>query len=85
MSEREEKLKRLAEAELLKEAKAGAARAEVSGPTGWKKCTLRPTNKRFLQNTILQTIASNKTNRSKIKAEKGESNSPKPCKKLKKG
>nr|CAD7456937.1 unnamed protein product [Timema tahoe] len=59
--------KRLAEEELLREAKRGAARASVSGPLGWVKCPLRPTNKRFLRNTILHTINNNSRHASKTR------------------
>nr|CAD7256474.1 unnamed protein product [Timema shepardi] len=58
---------RLAEEELLREAKRGAARASVSGPLGWVKCPLRPTNKRFLRNTILHTINNNSRRSSKTR------------------
>nr|CAD7586299.1 unnamed protein product [Timema genevievae] len=57
----------LAEEELLREAKRGAARASVSGPLGWVKCPLRPTNKRFLRNTILHTINNNSRHASKTR------------------
>nr|CAD7578334.1 unnamed protein product [Timema californicum] len=57
----------LAEEELLREAKRGAARASVSGPLGWVKCPLRPTNKRFLRNTILHTINNNSRRSSKTR------------------
>nr|CAD7395936.1 unnamed protein product [Timema cristinae] len=57
----------LAEEELLREAKRGAARASVSGPLGWVKCPLRPTNKRFLRNTILHTINNNSRHSSKTR------------------
>nr|CAD7196104.1 unnamed protein product [Timema douglasi] len=61
------KLLTLAEEELLREAKRGAARASVSGPLGWVKCPLRPTNKRFLRNTILHTINNNSRRSSKTR------------------
>ncbi|CAG2058643.1 unnamed protein product, partial [Timema podura] len=57
----------MAEEELLREAKRGAARASVSGPLGWVKCPLRPTNKRFLRNTILHTINNNSRHASKTR------------------
>ena len=43
---------RLAEEALLKEAKRGAERAEVYGPSGWLKPKVAPTNKRFLHNML---------------------------------
>jgi hypothetical protein len=46
--------------ELLREAKRGAVRASVSGPSGWKKCPLLKTNKRFLTNTLVQHMNSNR-------------------------
>ncbi|XP_036084280.1 protein POLR1D-like isoform X2 [Rousettus aegyptiacus] len=46
--------------ELLKEAKRGKARAETMGPMGWMKCPLAGTNKRFLINTIKNTLPSHK-------------------------
>jgi hypothetical protein len=51
---------RLAEEELLREAQRGASRAAVGGALAWQKCPLQPTNKRFLFNTIQQTINANK-------------------------
>lgn len=50
---------RLAEEELLREAKRAAARAEISGIDGYKQCPLYKTNKRFLTNTIVNNIKSN--------------------------
>ncbi|XP_078003193.1 protein POLR1D isoform X2 [Phascolarctos cinereus] len=46
--------------ELLKEAKRGKTRAETMGPMGWMKCPLAGTNKRFLLNTIKNTLPSQK-------------------------
>jgi hypothetical protein len=57
--------------EIMREARLGAARADVSGPSGWKKCSVMKTNKRFLTNTLVQHINSNriiekkKTNKAK--------------------
>jgi hypothetical protein len=51
---------RLAEEELLREARRGASRAAVGGALAWQKCPLPPTNKRFLSNMIQYTIHSNK-------------------------
>ncbi|XP_046683217.1 protein POLR1D-like [Homalodisca vitripennis] len=53
-------LNKLAEEELLREAKRAVARSEVSGIEGFKKCPLPQTNKRFLTNTIVNNIKSNK-------------------------
>ncbi|XP_067889658.1 protein POLR1D-like isoform X2 [Heterodontus francisci] len=44
--------------ELLTEAKRGKARAETMGPMGWMKCPLPGANKRFLINTVKNTIPS---------------------------
>ncbi|OXU28572.1 hypothetical protein TSAR_004784 [Trichomalopsis sarcophagae] len=64
----EETLNRLAAEALLEEAKNGARRAAVMGPSGWikKKETI---NKRFLHSTLRNAVISNryKTNSSKIK------------------
>ncbi|XP_030742504.2 protein POLR1D-like isoform X1 [Echinops telfairi] len=46
--------------ELLKEAKRGKTRAETMGPMGWMKCPLAGTNKRFLLNTIKNTLPPHK-------------------------
>ncbi|XP_068037317.1 protein POLR1D isoform X1 [Anomalospiza imberbis] len=46
--------------ELLKEAKRGRTRAETMGAMGWLKCPLAGTNKRFLINTIKNTLPSQK-------------------------
>ncbi|KAM4044265.1 protein POLR1D [Anomaloglossus baeobatrachus] len=53
---KEEELERKAVEELLKEAKRGKDRAETMGPMGWMKCPLASTNKRFLINTIKNTL-----------------------------
>ncbi|XP_014342119.1 protein POLR1D-like [Latimeria chalumnae] len=52
----EEELERKAVEELLREAKRGKVRAETMGPMGWMKCPLRGANKRFLINTIRNTL-----------------------------
>ncbi|KAG8452865.1 hypothetical protein GDO86_004600 [Hymenochirus boettgeri] len=52
----EDELERKAVEELLKEAKRGKIRAETMGPMGWMKCPLASTNKRFLINTIKNTL-----------------------------
>lgn len=41
--------------ELLRETDRARVRAETMGPTGWLKCPLRSTNKRFLLNTLRST------------------------------
>ncbi|XP_015671134.1 protein POLR1D [Protobothrops mucrosquamatus] len=51
-------LERKAVEELLTEAKRGKTRAETMGPMGWMKCPLASTNKRFLMNTIKNTLHS---------------------------
>lgn len=53
-------LERKAVEELLKEAKRGKTRAETMGAMGWMKCPLAGTNKRFLINTIKNTLPSQK-------------------------
>lgn len=53
-------LDKLAEEELLWEARRGASRAAVGGALAWQKCPLPPTNKRFLSNVIQYTINANK-------------------------
>ncbi|KAK8721531.1 hypothetical protein OTU49_012764 [Cherax quadricarinatus] len=56
----DDELSRLAEQAILKEAKRGAQRAEISGPSGWLKCRLPSTNKTFLHNTLVGTLAANR-------------------------
>nr|XP_030738477.1 protein POLR1D-like isoform X1 [Globicephala melas] len=58
--EDDQELERKAIEELLKEAKRGKTRAETMGPMGWMKCPLVGTNKRFLINTIKNTLPSQK-------------------------
>ncbi|XP_053241921.1 protein POLR1D isoform X2 [Podarcis raffonei] len=53
-------LERKAVEELLTEAKRGKTRAETMGAMGWMKCPLASTNKRFLINTIKNTLHSPK-------------------------
>ncbi|XP_064089458.1 protein POLR1D-like isoform X2 [Macrobrachium nipponense] len=57
----------LAEQALLQEAKRGAIRAEISGPSGWLKKNLPSTNKKFLHNTILGALAANRVKERKEK------------------
>ncbi|KAM8975509.1 protein POLR1D [Pelodytes ibericus] len=52
----EDDLEREAVEELLKEAKRGKIRSETMGAMGWMKCPLASTNKRFLINTIKNTL-----------------------------
>ncbi|XP_074186161.1 protein POLR1D [Rhinolophus sinicus] len=58
--EEDQELERKAIDELLKEAKRGKTRAETMGAMGWMKCPLASTNKRFLINTIKNTLPSHK-------------------------
>lgn len=51
---------RLAEEEILREAHRAIARSEVLGIEGFNKNRLPSTNKRFLTNTILNNMKSNK-------------------------
>ncbi|CAG04216.1 unnamed protein product [Tetraodon nigroviridis] len=51
MAEDNELEKRAIE-ELLRETDRARLRAETMGPTGWLKCPLQSTNKRFLLNTL---------------------------------
>ncbi|XP_036126100.1 protein POLR1D-like [Molossus molossus] len=44
---------------LLKEGKCGKTRAETMGLVSWIKCPLTGTNKKFLINTIKNTLPSN--------------------------
>ncbi|XP_073469486.1 protein POLR1D [Aquarana catesbeiana] len=55
-----DELERKAVEELLKEAQRGKDRAETMGPMGWMKCPIASTNKRFLINTIKNTLPSDK-------------------------
>ncbi|XP_033223968.1 uncharacterized protein LOC117177412 [Belonocnema kinseyi] len=52
-------LNRLAVEALLEEAKIGAKRAEISGPSGWVK-PKESVNKRFLHSTLRNVVLSNK-------------------------
>uniref|UniRef100_A0A8C4DTU0 Si:ch211-140b10.6 n=1 Tax=Dicentrarchus labrax TaxID=13489 RepID=A0A8C4DTU0_DICLA len=54
MAEDNELEKRAVE-ELLRETDRARVRAETMGPTGWLKCPLQSTNKRFLLNTLRST------------------------------
>ncbi|XP_027631344.1 protein POLR1D-like [Tupaia chinensis] len=58
--EEDQELERKAIEELLKEVKRGKTRAETMGPMGWVKCPLAEMNKRFLINTIKNTLPSRK-------------------------
>jgi len=49
-------LERLAQEELLQEAKRAKSRAEEMGPMGWQRCPLPVTNKRFLRNVLVSTL-----------------------------
>ncbi|XP_076027409.1 uncharacterized protein LOC143016796 [Genypterus blacodes] len=48
-------LEKRAVEELLRETDRARVRAETMGPTGWMKCPLGSTNKRFLLNTLRPT------------------------------
>ncbi|KAK0083382.1 hypothetical protein PV325_008881 [Microctonus aethiopoides] len=54
----EETLNRLAAEALIEEAKIGAQRAEIMGPSGWLK-PKQSINKRFLHSTLRNMITSN--------------------------
>ncbi|XP_015585949.1 protein POLR1D-like isoform X2 [Cephus cinctus] len=60
----EETLNRLAAEALLEEAKVGARRAEIMGPSGWIK-PKETINKRFLHSTLRNVVLSNKHRTSK--------------------
>lgn len=55
----DETLSRLAAEALLEEAKVGAKRAEIMGPSGWIK-PKGTVNKRFLHSTLRSAVISNK-------------------------
>ncbi|XP_011299296.1 uncharacterized protein [Fopius arisanus] len=55
----EETLNRLAAEALIEEAKVGARRAEIMGPSGWVK-PKETINKRFLRSTLRNAILSNR-------------------------
>lgn len=55
----DETLNRLAVEALLEEAKLGARRAEIMGPSGWIK-PKESVNKRFLHSTLRNVVLSNK-------------------------
>ncbi|KAK4830867.1 hypothetical protein QYF61_013796 [Mycteria americana] len=65
--------------ELLKEAKRGRTRAETMGAMGWLKCPLAGTNKRFLINTIKNTLPSQKE-QDQEREQKEDSKEPEPNK-----
>uniref|UniRef100_A0A6I8NDV9 RNA polymerase I and III subunit D n=1 Tax=Ornithorhynchus anatinus TaxID=9258 RepID=A0A6I8NDV9_ORNAN len=71
------KPRRKAVEELLKEAKRGKTRAETMGPMGWMKCPLAGANKRFLINTIKNTLPSQKEQDHEPKRDNKESRSGK--------
>lgn len=53
----DEELEQLARQEILRETKLCAERAKEQGAYGWQKARIRPTNKNFLRNTLLSTVA----------------------------
>ncbi|XP_011060034.1 PREDICTED: uncharacterized protein LOC105149370 isoform X1 [Acromyrmex echinatior] len=55
----DETLNRLAAEALLEEARLGARRAEIMGPSGWVK-PKETVNKRFLHSTLRNAVISNK-------------------------
>nr|XP_033803828.1 protein POLR1D isoform X1 [Geotrypetes seraphini] len=71
--EDDEALEKKAVEELLKEAKRGKIRAETMGPMGWIKCPLAGTNKRFLMNTIKNTLPLQKEQEQRHKKDRKES------------
>ncbi|KAM6178610.1 protein POLR1D-like [Rhynchocyon petersi] len=75
--EEDQELERKAIEELLKEAKRGKTRAETMGPMGWMKCPLAGTNKRFLINTIKNTLPSQKEQDQEQKEDQEPAKSPK--------
>ncbi|XP_020708309.2 uncharacterized protein LOC105686429 [Athalia rosae] len=60
----DETLNRLAAEALIEEAKLGARRAELVGPSGWIK-PKQTINKRFLHSTLRNAVLSNKHHRNK--------------------
>ncbi|XP_042214188.1 uncharacterized protein LOC121860893 [Homarus americanus] len=70
----DDELSRLAEQAILREAKRGAQRAEISGPSGWLRCRLPSTNKTFLHNTLHGALAANraKERQDKSRSEDGK-------------
>ncbi|XP_011697959.1 PREDICTED: uncharacterized protein LOC105455946 [Wasmannia auropunctata] len=65
----DETLNRLAAEALLEEAKLGARRAEIMGPSGWVK-PKETVNKRFLHSTLRNAVISNKHRHKQEKQEK---------------
>ncbi|XP_038233015.1 protein POLR1D [Dermochelys coriacea] len=74
--EEDMELERKAVEELLKEAKRGKTRAETMGAMGWMKCPLAGTNKRFLINTIKNTLPSQKEQVQEHEQEEEEDSKP---------
>lgn len=69
----DEELERLAREEILRETKLGADRAKDHGAYGWQKPRIHPTNKNFLKNTLLSTLASRRGDRGSRNAPPGQS------------
>ncbi|KAK1806517.1 hypothetical protein P4O66_005035 [Electrophorus voltai] len=65
-------LERRAVEELLKEANRARVRAETMGPTGWMKCPLGSTNKRFLLNTLRSSALDRRSETQAATRQKGE-------------
>ncbi|XP_057334707.1 protein POLR1D-like [Microplitis mediator] len=76
----EETLNRLAAEALIEEAKVGARRAEVMGPSGWIK-PKETVNKRFLHSTIRNVIISNKHRHKDSKSSSNDRDSSRSSKK----
>lgn len=67
----DETLNKLAVEALLEEAKLGARRAEIMGPSGWIK-PRETVNRRFLHSTLRNAILSNKHRSGKDKLSEKE-------------
>ncbi|PVD34647.1 hypothetical protein C0Q70_05924 [Pomacea canaliculata] len=52
----EETLEKMALAEIMKDIKRGAERAQEHGALGWQKSTAPPPNKTFLRNMLMSTL-----------------------------
>lgn len=70
----DEELERLARQEILRETKICAERAKEHGAYGWQKPRVRPTNKNFLRNTLLSTLADRRREGGAAKAPERASN-----------
>ncbi|XP_073687303.1 uncharacterized protein [Garra rufa] len=78
----ESELEKKAVEELLKEASRAKVRAETMGPTGWIKCPLGSTNKRFLLNTLRSSALTRQpTNQRASERERDEHRYKRACEK----